>query len=196
MLGAARHFLFAGFTCAIHRKSLAVTRSFGKPVEAWLEMEQAISAYATRAAEKLRRNGLVASATQVFLQTNRFSKIDPKYINHSSFGIEPSADSFALIASAVRAAWRIWRDGYRYAKAGVILFDLTQAPDQPPNFFLAAIPVRSAALMRAMDSVNQRYGRGTLRPGAVAVRPAWRMCCGNISPSYTTGINDILRATA
>ncbi|MFX8246775.1 hypothetical protein ABTL56_19805, partial [Acinetobacter baumannii] len=81
-------------------KSLAVTRSFGQAVLTWPEMEQAISAYATRAAEKLRRHGLVAGAMQVFLLTNRFAKSDPQYANQVTFGIEATADSFALVASA------------------------------------------------------------------------------------------------
>lgn len=93
------------------KKSLAVTRSFGRAIVEWPDLEQAIGAYATRAAEKLRRHGLVASAMQVFLQTNRFSKIDRQYVNQASFGIEATADTFALIKAATRAARHLWRDG-------------------------------------------------------------------------------------
>ena len=106
------------------RKSLAVTRSFGKPVEQQEQLLDSHRAYATRAGEKLRRHGLVASAMQVFVMTNRFAKTDPQYVNQITFGIEPTADTFALIASATRAARHLWRDGYRYAKAGVVLLDL------------------------------------------------------------------------
>jgi len=147
---------------------IAVTRSFGKPVESWNEMEKAVAGYAVRAAAKLRRHALVASAMQVFLQANCFSKIDPQHVNHATFGIEASADSFVIMASAVRAAHRIWREGYRYAKAGVVLLDLSAARELPPSFFPSRDPQRSADLMRALDAVNLRFGRNTSRPGIVA----------------------------
>lgn len=87
------------------RKSLAVTRSFGRPVLTWPEMQQAIASYATRAAEKLRRHGLVAKAMQVLGRTNEFNK-DPKYANQATFEIESSADTMSLIGDAVRAGQR------------------------------------------------------------------------------------------
>jgi DNA polymerase V len=104
------------------RKSIACTRSFGRAVTDWSEMREAVTAYATRAAEKLRRFGLKAGAMQVFMRTNEFNK-DPWYSNQSTFEIEETADSLALIASANRAARSLWRDGYRYAKAGIVLVD-------------------------------------------------------------------------
>lgn len=174
------------------RKSLAITRSFGKPVETWDDIAQAVSAYAARGAEKLRRRGLVASAMQVFLQTNRFSKTDAQYVNQASFGIEPSADSFAIIQSALRAARQIWRDGFRYAKAGVILLDLAPTSAFPPSLFPSRDPEKSTALMRAMDHVNMRFGGNTLRPGLIAASPRWRARRANVSPSYTTRSDEIL----
>jgi DNA polymerase V len=178
------------------RKSLAVTRSFGKPVEDGQELLDAVASYATRASEKLRRHGLVASAMQVFLMTNRFAKTDPQYINQVTFDIEPTSDTFAMIASATRAARHLWRDGYRYAKAGVVLLDLAPSSVQPANLFPSRDPVRSAAVMRALDAVNVRYGRGTLRPGAVVSKPRWGMRQSNVSPRYTTHIEEILRVKA
>ncbi len=95
------------------RKSLAVTRSFGRPIDTFPEMEQAVATYATRATEKLRRHGLIASAMQVFVQTNRFSQSDPQYVNQVSFPIEPSSDTLVLMNSARRATVHLWRNGYR-----------------------------------------------------------------------------------
>lgn len=178
------------------KKSLAVTRSFGSPIATLPEMEQAISSYATRAAEKLRRHGLCASAMQVFVQTNRFSKTDRQYVNQASFAIEPTSDSFELMGSALRAIRHLWRDGYRYAKAGIILLDLAPARDQPDDLFPTADPERSAALMRALDAVNLRFGRNTLRPATVMERPRWGMRRANISPSYTTRADQLMRVKA
>jgi len=178
------------------RKSIAVTRSFGRPVETFAEMEQAIAAYATRAAEKLRRHHLVAAAMQVFVLTNRFSKTDRQYVNQVSFAIEPSSDTFALMGSARRAAAHLWRDGYRYAKAGIILLDLAPAAAQPPSMFPSLDPERCAALMGALDAVNRRFGRNTLCPGIIAGRPGWGMRRANVSPSYTTRADELMRVKA
>ena len=65
------------------RKSLAVTRSFGRAITAWPDMREAVATYTARAAEKLRGYRLVASAVQVFMHTNRFNG-DPHYANHGS----------------------------------------------------------------------------------------------------------------
>lgn len=176
------------------RKSLAVTRSFGRSVETWDEMQQALASYATRAAEKLRRHGLSATAMQVFLQTNRFSKVDPQYVNQSSFGIEPTSDTFALIASATRAGARIWRQGYRYAKAGVILLDLIPQQHLSAQLLPSTDPVRSAKVMRAMDAINMRFGRNTVRPAALAAPSRWSMRRNNVSPRYTTDLNELFAA--
>ncbi len=178
------------------RKSLAVTRSFGRSVETWDEMQQALASYATRAAEKLRRHGLSATAMQVFLQTNRFSKVDPQYVNQSSFGIEPTSDTFSLIASATRAGARIWRQGYRYAKAGVILLDLVPQHELSAQLLPSSDPVRSAKIMRAMDTINMRFGRNTVRPAALAAPPRWSMRRTNVSPRYTTDLDELFTARA
>ena len=178
------------------RKSIAVTRSFGRPIETFAEMEQALATYATRAAEKLRRHQLVAAAMQVFLLTNRFSKTDRQYVNQVSFAIEPSNDTMTLMSSARRAAAHLWRDGYRYAKAGIILLDLTPAAEQPPCMFPSVDPERSAALMSVLDAVNKRFGRDTLRPCITAGQTGWGMRRGNVSPSYTTRADELLRVRA
>lgn len=175
------------------RKSIAVTRSFGQAVTSWEDMREAIAAYATRAGEKLRRHGLKASAMQVFMHTNRFNN-DPAYANQATVDIEPTADSLALIGTATRAARAMWREGYRYQKAGIVLLDLYQPGDLPvADLFATRDPERSKALMTALDAVNGRFGRNTIRPGAVAAAPTWGMRRGNLSPCYTTRDTDLLR---
>lgn len=180
---------------APERKSLAVTRSFGAAVTEWPAMRDAVAAYTARAAEKARRHGLVACAIQVFMHTNRFNG-DAPYSGQQTFPVEPTADSFALIASAVRAARAIWRPGFRYSKAGVVFVDLSPAAAVPPSLFPSRDPERSARLMTALDAVNLRYGRDTLRPGAVTQRPVWAMRRSRLSPRYTTQADEILTARA
>ena len=177
------------------KKMLANTRSFGAAVTSWREMNEAVATYAAKGAEKLRRHGLVAGGMQVFMHTNRFNR-DPAYANSATFPIEASADSFALIGSAVRAARGMWRDGYRYAKAGVIYLDLSRPADLPEAMFASRDPNRSARLMDALDQVNSRYGRNTLRPATVAAKAPWGMRRRNLSPCYTTRLEEIMEARA
>ncbi len=175
------------------KQTIACTRSFGKMITEWDDMREAITMYVTRAAEKMRRHGLKAAAMQVFMHTNLFNK-DPRYSNQRTMTVEPTDNSFALIATATRAAKALWRPGFRYQKAGIILIDLTSPQDLPmQDMFASRDPEKSKALMAALDAVNLRYGRGTLRPGLVAPAPRWGMRRANLSPAYTTRIKDILR---
>lgn len=173
------------------RKSLAVTRSFGRAVLTWREMEEAIASYAVRAAEKLRRQGLVATAMQVFMRTNEFNN-DPRYANQATFEIETTSDTMAIVADAIKAARRLWRDGFRYAKAGIVLLDLKRPNELPEELFPSRDPERSARLMQALDAVNIRFGSRTLAPAVAGLRQGWSMRRQRLSPRYTTDIDELL----
>lgn len=178
------------------RKSIACTRSFGRAVTEWPDMREAVAAYAARAAEKLRRFGMKAGAMQVFMRTNEFND-DPKYANQVTFEVEPSADSLALVPAATRAAYGLWRQGFRYAKAGVLLLDLYRQDDLPiEDMFASRDPERSKDLMTALDAINGRFGRDTIRPGGIGQKRTWSMRRGNLSPCYTTRIEDVLAVTS
>lgn len=199
VVGLRTHAELRGISCsqlsgvAPTRKSIAVTRSFGRAVTEWSEMEQAICAYASRAAEKVRRHGLQATAMQVFMNTNFFNN-DPRYSAGRTLEIEPTADTFALIGSAVRMARTLWREGFRYQKAGVVLVDLFRRQELPAPMFPSRDPEKSAKLMRAMDAINSREGRGVIRPATVPQSPAWAGRQRNVSPRYTTRLDEILLA--
>lgn len=175
------------------RKSIACTRSFGRAITDFEEMREAVATYASRAAEKLRRFNLKAGAMQVFMRTNEFNS-DPKYSNSVTFEVEPTADSFALVGAATRAARSLWRDGFRYFKAGIVLVDLYQPAELPvTDLFASRDPVKSKALMTALDAINARHGRETVRPGGLAKQSGgWAMKRANLSPAYTTRVSDIL----
>lgn len=185
---------FGGMPTA--RKSIACTRSFGRAVTEWEEMREAVAAYASRAAEKLRRFGMLASAMQVFVRTNEFNN-DPRYANQVTFDLEETADSRSIIAAATRAARGLWRDGYRYAKAGVILLDLYEPQELPiANLFPSRDPEKSKSLMVALDAINGRFGRETVSAGGLVQRKAWSMRRRNLSPCYTTRLSDLLEVKA
>jgi DNA polymerase V len=178
------------------QKMLACTRSFGRSVTEWEEMREAVATYAEIASRRLRERGLVAGGMQVFMHTNSFKKTDAQYSPTQAFDIEASADSRALIGAALRAAQRMWRPGYRYSKCGVVLLDLHTPADQSEDMFVSRDPMKSEKLMKAIDAVGGRYGRGALRIAATAPVGSWNMRRHRHSPRYTTAIDEILTAKA
>ena len=153
------------------RQGIAVTRTFGRSVETWQELREAISAYTTCAAEKLRADGLEVRHLSVFAHTNPHNG-DPWYSGQRAAQIEPTADTLALIGEAIRLLRTIWRPGFRYSKAGVMFTDLGPAARQNA-LFLTRDPVCSAKTMAALDTINARFGRGTVRPASTGIIQPW-----------------------
>ena len=178
------------------RKGIAVTRSFGIPVTTWQDMREAVAAYASRAGEKLGAEGLQACHMAVFLQTNPHRPDEAWHSGQRAARIEPTSDSLALIAEALRMLRPLWVPGLRYFKAGVVLNDLVAERQQPRMLFATRDPVMSAKAMQALDAVNARYGRGTLRPLATGITRPWATRHDRLSQRYTTRVEEMLVATA
>ena len=178
---------------APNRKSLIASRSFGRPIETLAEMQEAVAVYASRAAEKMRRQNLVTANLIVFVETNPFRKQYRQYRASQSTQLPiATADTGRLVAAALGALVAIWREGYRYKKAGVMLLDLSPANAIQGSLFAAPDTVESQARMRALDVINRRYGRGTLIIGAAGVKSAWRLRRDHVSKNYTTSWSELL----
>lgn len=121
---------------------------------------------------------------------------EPWYNGQRSFEIEPTNDSFPIIRQAVGAGRSMWRPGLRYAKCGVILLDLQTVAEATSDLVPTSDPVRSERLMAALDAVNARFGRGTVRPGGMSKTTAWSTRANNRSPRYTTRFSDLMEASA
>ena len=179
------------------RKGCAVTRSFGTPVTDLAGMLEAVAAYAMRAAEKLRRHGLEATHMAVFMHTSRFNQKDnPHSAQTTVHFTEASNDTFDLIRAAQSGARKIFRDGHRYAKAGIIMNDLVQAASQPRPLFDARDLDQSERLMTALDAVNGKFGRGSLIPASAGIKRDWQAKFDRRSPRYTTNIKELPVALA
>lgn len=177
------------------KKTVSVTRMFGRPVETWTDMREALAAHALRAAEKCRKHGLVASGMQVFMHTHAHDG-SPWYNGQRAFPIEPTADSFAIISQATAAGRSVWKQGPRYAKAGVILLDLKAEADVPRDLLPTVDPIKSEKLMTALDGLNSKYGRGMVKPGGISKTTAWSTRAANLSPRYTTRISELMEVRA
>jgi len=170
------------------RRQIRVSRSFGTAVTTWTELRAALTRFATRAAEKLRAQGRAAPALTVFIQTNPFDERRAFYTNASTRAFPvPTQDSRALIEAAIEGARSLVRRGDAYHKAGVLL------PELVPGFAargdLLSNPAdseRSERLMDALDQINQRFGRGSLRFGGELAGTGWQRRAQWVSPISTT----------
>ena len=154
------------------------------------DLRAAITLYTTRAAEKLRKDGSVAGAMEVFISTYRH-RDEPQYHPVRSVRlITPTDDTLQMIHSAISALQSIYRPGYRYAKSGIRLLDLHPSGARQADIFGTAPEYddRRSRLMEAIDTINRRYGSCTCQPGAAGIhqRQVWQMQRGTLSPQFTT----------
>ncbi|MBN6742370.1 Y-family DNA polymerase [Acidithiobacillus sp. MC6.1] len=173
---------------------IMISRSFGQPVTSLADLREAITVYTSRAAEKMRREGQVAGMVQVTIRTNPF-RSDRQYGRSVHVAIHrPTDDTRQLLAAAFRGLQEIYREGFRYAKAGILLAELGPRGSGTLDLFAApADPEKQDRLMCTLDAINRRYGKGTLAPGVAGLQVprAWAMRRGNKSPSYTTSWADL-----
>jgi DNA polymerase V len=145
------------------KKEIACTRSFGHAVTDLGELEEAVTTFASRAAEKLRRQDSQAGQVITFVRTSPF-RPDKQFSKSILVPLRrPTADTAALVEAALIGLRAIYRPGYKLAKAGVMLVDLTDSAIVQGELDLvtADVPDRSK-LMTAMDELNLRYGRGAV----------------------------------
>lgn len=179
------------------RKGIAVTRSFGAPVTSWQQMREVIASYATRAAEKMRRYKVAAENIFVFMHTNTFNN-DPFYSNGASARFaETTNDTGEVVALAVRLGERLWRDGFRYSKCGLMTTDLLPETVRQPALWCELDREKRERAWRAMDKLNATLGRDTVRIlGAGPKDAAWKLRAEHRSPRWTTRWDELPKALA
>lgn len=183
------------------KQQIMCSRSFGQPVRDIEGLNQALSLFTSRAAEKLRAQGSMTTAIHVFARTSPFRQT-PQYSGSAVVPLGfPADDTRTLIAAARRGLQKLYRDGYDYAKAGVCLLDVQakqQAQAQLQIDLLGEEPTsgqpRGSRAMLALDSLNTRYGRETVKLASSVhqAKAAWQMRQERMSPSYTTRWEDLV----
>ena len=172
--------------CPPPKHGITCSRAFGRSVSTLAEMEEAVSSYVSRAAEKLRREGLAATVLTVFILTHACTEA-PQYRNSVTCELPMGTDSTSdLIRAALTGLRRIYRDGYRYKKAGVLCTALVPAGQVQPDLFDRQDRPKSKRLMAALDAINDRWGAGTLHYASNGLTNAWQAHCHHRSPAYTT----------
>ncbi|WP_316390447.1 Y-family DNA polymerase [Citrobacter farmeri] len=176
------------------KQEIVCSRSFGERVTDYDAMRQAICSYASRAAEKLRGEHQYCRFISAFVKTSPFALNEPYYGNSASVKLlTPTQDSRDIIAAATRCLDRIWKDGHRYQKAGVMLGDFFSLGVAQLNLFDDNAPrAGSEKLMEVLDQLNAKGGRGTLYFAGQGIQQQWAMKREMLSPRYTTRYEDLL----
>ncbi|EGP1244885.1 Y-family DNA polymerase, partial [Salmonella enterica] len=177
------------------KQEIVCSRSFGERVTDYEEMRQAVYSYAARAAEKLRGEHQYCRFISTFVKTSPFALNEPYYGNSAAVTLlTPTQDSRDIINAAVKCLDKIWRDGYRYQKAGVMLGDFFSQGVAQLNLFDDNAPrAGSAKLMEVLDHLNAKDGKGTLYFAGQGMSQQWAMKREMLSPRYTTRYSDLLR---
>lgn len=185
------------------KQEIACTRSFGRPVQQLPPLIEAVSEFAARAAEKLRKQGSLAGQLHVFAHTSPF-RPGPRFSRSVTVPLRrPTADTTQLVRAAVAGMRSIYRPGYDLAKAGVMLFDLVDGQTWQGELALDDEDKHDRSrLMAAMDVLNHRYGRGTVHVASTGIEGqngdarGWAMRQDRRTPQYTTRWEDVPVAKA
>ena len=180
------------------RQQIIVSRSFGKPVWYLPDLRQAVTAYMSRAAEKLRTQGSVAQAVQVFIRSNPFSNrpFDAQSITLPM--ATATDDTRVLVRVAQQGLERIYRTGFEYQKVGVVLIDIQpKGPGTMADLFSDPLhDQRADRLMQAMDAINARMGKRAVKLAGEGFAQPWAMKRNLHSPAYTSDIRQLALAMA
>lgn len=174
------------------KQQIVCSRSFGERINTYESLRQAICQYAERAAEKLRGEKQFCRHISVFIKTSPCAVNETYYGNIASEKLFlPTQDTRDIISAALKALDRIWLDGHRYAKAGVMLNDFTPSGVSQLNLFDEVQPRKhSDALMKVLDGINHS-GKGNVWFAGRGISPEWQMKREMLSPAYTTRWEDI-----
>lgn len=180
------------------KQSICTSRSFGRSVIEFEELQQAVATFAGKCATKLRKEGSVASTLTVFICTSPFNEPARKYWGTRTVALsQPSQDTIDIIRAANMALSVIFKEGYEYKKAGVIVGGISSETSAEmalslfPDEKAIARDERQQKLMQVMDKINRRYGNGTIHSGAENSE-AWKPNQVNLSPHYTTKWGEIM----
>lgn len=174
------------------KKNIATTRSFDRNYTELADLEERVTSFAVSCAEKLRRQQSECSSLSVFVLTNRFRNDLPQYDRNINIKLPFATSSSIEIARyAVFGLRSIFKAGYSYKKAGVILNDFTPSNQKQLSIF-AQSDKRHIELMRAVDTINTNFGGQKIKLASQDLKRLWKMKQERLSPKYSTRLSDII----
>ena len=158
------------------RKSCCVSRSFGKKVESLGKLQESVTTHCLNAAEKIRHEKQITRSITVFIRTSPFDKNRNYYSNSITMDLPvATSNSLELVKSAISGLKKIYKYGYFYQKAGIILSKLSESSDNELNLLAPIMENKSQALMKAIDFTNAKYGRNAISIAQAGINNSWKM---------------------
>ena len=174
------------------KQEICCSRMFGNRLTDIEPIKEAVATYVQRAAEKLRAQNSLCKKIRVSIRTGMFNPEEAKYANGALVELPyPSNDVRLMTKAATEAVNRLFRPGFKYSKAEVLLMDLRQPGEFTDDLFAHSQPAAADKVMSVLDEINGRWGRGTLRAASVPTAPAWAMRRDLMSSSFTTKIDQL-----
>ncbi|KRW65138.1 DNA polymerase V subunit UmuC [Pseudomonas sp. TTU2014-096BSC] len=174
------------------KREICCSRMFGDRQEAFEPIREAVASYAARACEKLRAQQSLCKRVRISIRTGMFNPDEPKYAQGMVCELPyPTDDTRLITRAAIDGLERIYRHGYAYSKAEVLLMELCQRGEFTDDLFAQSQPAASERVMGVLDAINAKWGRNTLRPGRVTLAPKWAMRRDMMSRSFTTRIDQL-----
>ena len=182
VLGAKTVMELRGIPCidleteTTRRKSCCVSRSFGKKVESLDKLKESITTHCLNASEKIRTDKQTTRAVTIFIRTSPFDKNRKYYSNSITIELPVATNnSIELVKTAISGLGKIYKYGYFYQKAGVILSKLRDASEKELNLLAPILENKSQPLMRAIDFTNAKYGRNAISIAQAGISNDWKM---------------------
>lgn len=178
------------------KQEICCSRMFGKRLTDLPPIKEAVATYMMRASEKLRAQKSLCKKIRVSIRTGMFNPEEAKYSDDVIVDLPyPTDDVRLLTRSAVDALDRMFRPGFKYSKAEVMLLNLCQPGEYTDDLFATSQPAEASRVMAVLDRINGRWGRGTLRSASVPSNPEWAMRREMMSRSYTTRLDQLWRVS-
>ena len=178
------------------KQEICCSRAFGKRLKELPPIKEAVATYMMRASEKLRSQHSLCKKIRVSIRTGMFSPEEAKYANGVLVDLPyPTDDVRLLTKAAIGALDQIFRVGFNYSKAEVLLLNLCQRGEFTDDLFSTSQPQTAERVMGVLDEINGRWGRGTLRTASVPFQPDWGMRREMMSQSYTTRVDQLWRVS-
>ena len=158
------------------RKSCCVSRSFGKKVTSLEKLKESITTHCLNAAEKIRNDNQTARAITIYIRTSPFDKNRKYYSNSITIDLPvATSNSLELVKSAINGLQKIYKYGYFYQKAGIVLSKLREASENEFNLLAPIMKNNSQTLMKAIDFTNAKYGRNAISIAQAGINNSWKM---------------------
>lgn len=175
-----------------HKKAISTTRTFQQSLTQYKDINERIATFTIACAEKLRKQQTDCNTLQIFLQTNYFRKDLPQHHQVISIPLPmPTHSSFVLLKFAEKALESIFKEGYAYRRAGVIVSNLTPTHQRQLQLFDNENPKHSI-IMQTVDELNRRYGNNKIKFGNQSMGRQWKMKQEHLSQRFTTDLKEII----